>query len=157
MSAMLAAEAATQLAAIANQPRPYARGGYVEEDTVYRAGEAGREWVASNRLLSDPKTAPIISALESYQRGNRRALSDIPMASLNMPVAMSAARELGSRATGTITSSVSAGKGDDMLRVMKQLAAYLEDPRNRQAIISHRTQTDFDNNDNFLYQTARIG
>lgn len=156
MSAILAAQLATQIAAIASQPEPYAKGGYVNSNTVYRAGEAGREWVASNRLLNDPVAGPTIEALEEYQRGNSRALGDIPMASLNMPVAMAAARELGSRATGTLTSSVSAGKGDDMLSVMKQLAAYLKDPKNRQAIISRQTMTDFDTNEQFLRNRATL-
>ena len=153
MSALLAAEAATQIAAIANQPRPYAKGGYVERDTIYRAGEAGREWVASNRLLNDPATAPMIQALEAYQRGNHRALQ---MDQLNMPVVMQAARELGRRSTGS-SDHFTASKGDDMLKVMKDLAKYLEDPKNRQAYISRQTQTDFDNNEDFLRNRASLG
>lgn len=156
MSALLAAELATQIAAIASQPEPRAKGGYVDRDTVFRAGEAGREWIASNRLLNDPVAGPTIEALESYQRGNRRALGDIPMARLNMPVAMSAARELGSRTTGSSTGRITASKGDDMLSVMKQLAAYLEDPKNRQAIISRQTMMDFDSNEQFLRNRASI-
>lgn len=153
MSALLAAEAATQIAAIANQPRPYAKGGYVERDTIYRAGEAGREWVASNRLLNDPATAPMIQALEAYQRGNHRALQ---MDQLNMPVVMQAARELGRRSTGS-SDRFTASKGDDMLKIMRDLAKYLEDPKNRQAYISRQTQTDFDKNEDFLRNRASLG
>jgi hypothetical protein len=32
------------------------------------AGEAGGEWIASNRLLQDPRTAPVIQSLENFQR-----------------------------------------------------------------------------------------
>lgn len=153
MSALLAAEMATQIAAIASQPEPRAKGGYVESERLYRVGEAGREWIASNRLLKDPATAPMIQALEAYQRGNHRALQ---MDQLNMPVVMQAARELGRRSTGS-SDRFTASKGDDMLKVMKDLAAYLEDPKNRVAIISHRTQKDFNDNDDFLYNHARLG
>lgn len=156
MSALLTAELATQIAAIASQPEPYAKGGYVDRDTVFRAGEAGREWIASNRLLNDPVAGPTIEALESYQRGNRRALGDIPMARMNMPVALAAARELGSRTTSSSSGRITASKGDDMLKVMKELASYLEDPKNRQAIISRQTMTDFDTNEQFLRSRASI-
>lgn len=153
MSALLAAEMATQIAAINSQPEPRAKGGYINNNQLYRVGEAGREWIASNRLLKDPATAPMIQALEAYQRGNHRALQ---MDQLNMPVVMQAARELGRRSTGS-SDRFTASKGDDMLKVMKDLAAYLEDPKNRVAIISHRTQKDFNDNDDFLYNHARLG
>lgn len=153
MSALLAAEMATQIAAIASQPEPRAKGGYVESERLYRVGEQGREWIASNSLLTDPTTAPMIQALEAYQRGNRRALQ---MDQLNMPVVMQAARELGRRSTGS-SDRFTASKGDDMLKVMKDLAKYLEDPKNRQAYISRQTQTDFDNNEDFLRNRASLG
>lgn len=153
MSALLAAEMATQIAAIASQPEPRAKGGYVESERLYRVGEAGREWIASNSLLTDPTTAPMIQALEAYQRGNRRALQ---MDQLNMPVVMQAARELGRRSTGS-SDRFTASKGDDMLKVMKDLAKYLEDPKNRQVYISRQTQTDFDKNEDFLRNRASLG
>ncbi len=153
MSALLAAEMATQIAAIASQPEPRAKGGYVESERLYRVGEQGREWIASNSLLTDPTTAPMIQALEAYQRGNRRALQ---MDQLNMPVVMQAARELGRRSTGS-SDRFTASKGDDMLKVMKDLAKYLEDPKNRQAYISRQTQTDFDKNEDFLRNRASLG
>ena len=158
MAAIISAATLAEIIKINTEPAPYAKGGYVEKRTVYQAGEAGREWVASNRLLNDPQTAPLIQALESYQRGNVRALGDIPMAQLNMPVVTAAARELGRRATTSpVTHAAAATRGDDMLSVMRELAKYLEDPRNRQAVISRQTMTDFDNNENFLRNHARLG
>ena len=153
MAATIGTATLAEIFKIKTEPAPYAKGGYVEKRTVYQAGEAGREWVASNKLLNDPQTAPIIQALEAYQRGNHRALQ---MDQLNMPVVMQAARELGRRSTGS-SDRFTASKGDDMLKVMKDLAAYLEDPKNRVAIISHRTQKDFNDNDDFLYNHARLG
>ena len=169
MSALLAAEMATQIAAIANQPEPYAKGGYVRKETVYKAGEAGPEWVASNQLLKDPQTAPMIKALEAYQRGDRRALADIPMAQLNMPVVTAAARELGRRNAGAIGAEVVSGwkpsqqkvtvempGGDEMMQLWRDLAEYLKDPKNRVAVINRQTMKDFEDNENFLRSKARL-
>jgi hypothetical protein len=44
--------------------------GYINKPTAWMnlAGEAGGEWIASNRLLQDPRTAPVIQSLENFQR-----------------------------------------------------------------------------------------
>ena len=167
MSAALAAEMATQIAAITKQPEPYAKGGYVPRRTVYQAGEAGPEWVASNTLLSDPATAPIIQTLEDYQRGNRHALADIPMAQLDMPAAISASEQIGRNrvvmqpqsAAAVWEHPTAAAVGNDsreMVNLMRELVTYEKDPRNRQAVISRRTMDDFNNNENFLRNRARL-
>lgn len=39
---------------------------------------------------------------------------------------------------------------------MAQLAKYLSDPRNRQAVISRQTQEKFDRDENFLRSAARL-
>lgn len=168
MSALLAAEMATQIAAIESQPEPRAKGGYINNNQLYRVGERGREWIASNSLLNDPATAPVIEALEAYQRGNRRALADVPMAQLNMPVATAAARELGRRTVGAMENTllsmptatqkfdVNMPDSGEMMKLWQDLAAYLKDPKNRQAVISRRTMTDFETNENFLRNIARI-
>lgn len=168
MSALLAAEMATQIAAIASQPEPRAKGGYINNNQLYRVGERGREWIASNSLLNDPATAPVIEALEAYQRGNRRALADVPMAQLNMPVATAAARELGRRTVGAMENTllsmptatqkfdVNMPDSGEMMKLWQELATYLKDPKNRQAVISRQTMTDFETNENFLRSKARL-
>lgn len=168
MSALLAAEMDTQIAAIESQPEPRAKGGYINNNQLYRVGERGREWIASNSLLNDPATAPVIEALEAYQRGNRRALADVPMAQLNMPVATAAARELGRRTVGAMENTllsmptatqkfdVNMPDSGEMMKLWQELATYLKDPKNRQAVISRRTMTDFETNENFLRNIARI-
>ena len=165
---MVAAATGFQIAAIENQPEPYAKGGYVPKRTVYQAGEAGPEWVASNTLLNDPQAAPIIEQLEAYQRGNRRALADIPMEQINMPVATRAAQELDRRrslaesnvasAVGSINPNVSVQMPDnrEMMQLWRELATYLKDPRNRQAVISRQTMTDFDSKESFLRNRASL-
>jgi hypothetical protein len=57
-----------QAAIVAAQPVPYAEGGWVENYKIIRAGERGREWIASNRLVTDPRTGPIIAQLDRWQR-----------------------------------------------------------------------------------------
>ena len=168
LAGIAAAAAAVQIAAIASEPEPYAKGGYVPRRTVYQAGEAGPEWVASNKLLSDPATAPIIEQLEAYQRGNRRALADIPMAQLNMPVAARAAQELGRRrsvseagmmsAFGSANPNVSVNmpENEEVIKLWRELATYLKDPQNRRAVISRQTMADFDNREQFLRSMARL-
>ena len=167
LAAISAGLAAVQIAAIASEPEPYAKGGFVPRRTVYQAGEAGPEWVASNTLLSDPATAPIIEKLEDYQRGNRRALSDIPMAALDMPAATAAAEQIGRNrvvvqppsAAAVWEHPTAAAVGTDsreLVNLMRELVTYEKDPRNRQAVISRRTMDDFNNNENFLRNRARL-
>lgn len=168
MSTLMAAEFAAQLLAIKNEPEPYARGGYVPRRTVYQAGEAGPEWVASNRLLEDPVAGPVIEQLEAYQRGNHRALADVPMAQLNMPVATRAARELGRRRSlseGRLSEalpainpnvSVTMPQNEEVVQLWRELAAYLKDPKNRQAVISRQRMKDFDQQEQFLRNRAQL-
>lgn len=166
LAAAAGVAAGVQIAAISAEPSPYAKGGYIDNKKYIVAGEAGREWIASNRLLDDPYTAPMIHALEQYQRGNRHILTDIPMASINIPVAMDAAREVGRRklldphavriATVQQQSQQQVSDNGELVAVMKQLASYLMDPNNRRAVISRQTMTDFDDNENFLRNRARL-
>lgn len=168
MAATIGTLTAAQILAITSQPEPYAKGGYVPKRTVYQAGEAGPEWVASNSLLTDPVAGPVIEQLEAYQRGNRRALTDIPMAQLNMPVATRAARELGRRRSlseGRLSEalpainpnvSVTMPWNDEMIQLWRELATYLKDPKNRQAVISRQRMEDFEKQEEFLLNRARL-
>ena len=168
MAATIGTLTAAQILAITSQPEPYAKGGYVPKRTVYQAGEAGPEWVASNSLLTDPVAAPVIEQLEAYQRGNRRALADIPMAQLNMPVATRAARELGRRRSlseGRLSEalpainpnvSVTMPGNEEVMQLWRELSAYLKDPKNRQAVISRQRMEDFEKQEQFLRNRARL-
>lgn len=168
LAAISAGLAAVQIAAIASEPAPYAKGGYVDRDTTfYRAGEAGPEWVASNQLLNDRTTAPIIQALEDYQRGDRHALADIPMSRLDVPAAMKASQSIGRgqvvvqqpAAASIWEHPTAAAVGTDsreLVSLMRELVTYEKDPRNRQAVISRQTMKDFDNNEDFLRSRARL-
>jgi len=89
LAAMLAAQTAANVAVIASQKAPqYAVGGfsnqdpagYVSKATLFNrsasgrpfvAGEAGREWIAPNWMLSSPKYANIIGMLETARQEKR--------------------------------------------------------------------------------------
>lgn len=89
LAAMLGAQTAASVAMIATQKPPkYAKGGfsdrdpagYVSQATVFRnsasgrpfeAGEAGREWIAPNWMLQDPRYANLIGMLETARMEKR--------------------------------------------------------------------------------------
>ena len=137
-TAIVGAATLAQIAAIASEPEPYARGGFVRDKKIM-VGEAGSEWIASHRLLSDPVTAPVIAALDSYQRFPA-------MAAVNMPAVNQVSQQRNE------SSRINAA----LLAEMRRLADYLSDPANRRAVISRRTQETFDANENFLRNAARL-
>lgn len=137
-TAVVGAATAAQLGAILSEPEPYAKGGYVKDKKIM-VGEAGSEWIASHRLLTDPATAPLISALDSYQRNPM-------MAQVNMPAVRSAEQY----------RVENQGLTAAMLTELRTLSAYLKDPENRRAVISRRTQEDFERNENFLRSMAKM-
>ena len=149
-TALVGASTAIQIAAITNQPQPFAKGGYVDEKTYFMAGEAGREWIASNALLRDSKTAPVIEALERYQRGNKSAIDSIGFPKFNYAGAEKAVRMKYKE------SSIMYGNNNEMMAIISDIAKYLKDPRNRQAVISRKTMTEFESNETFLRNAARM-
>lgn len=137
-TAVVGAATLAQIAAIATEPEPYARGGFVRDKKIM-VGEAGSEWIASHRLLNDPLTAPVIAALDSYQR--------LPaMAAVNLPAVNQVSQQRNE------SSRINAA----LLAEMRRLADYLSDPANRSAVISRRTQETFDANENFLRSLASL-
>ena len=154
MSAIAATNVALQTAAILSEPEPYAKGGYVPRDTVFRAGEAGEEWVASNQLLTDPSTAPVIAALEKYQRGDTSLLQRLPFASVNTANVSAAAQAI----DGRLSASRTAAQTDNsqMVALLQDLCAYMKDPNNRRAVISRDYQMTYERNENFLRNMARL-
>ena len=56
----------------------------------------------------------------------------------------------------TLTATLEAAIKETEKMTEEELAAYLEDPKNRQAIISRQTMTDFDSNEQFLRNRAII-
>ena len=154
MSAIAATNVALQTAAILAEPEPYAKGGYVPRETVFKAGEAGEEWVASNDLLTDPSTAPVIAALEKYQRGDTSLLQRLPFARVNTANVSAAAQAI----DGRLSASRTAAQTDNsqMVALLQDLCAYMKDPNNRRAVISRDYQMTYERNENFLRNMARL-
>lgn len=89
LAAMLGAKTAASIAVMASQKAPeYAFGGFSDEDpqgyvsstTLFNnsasgrpfvAGEAGKEWIAPNWMVTDPKFANIIGMLETARQSKR--------------------------------------------------------------------------------------
>ena len=159
-AAIAAATAAVQTALIASQPNPYYRGGFIRGRQYAVMGERGPEWVASNALLEDPETAPIIAALEEYQRGNRNALRLVAPTQPAWKNLSQSASQISSTFASNRTPVEhhyyqSAGT-DELLKEVKQMNQFLADPKNRQAYISYKIQTEAQKNRDFIKQAARL-
>ena len=150
-TALVGASTAVQVAAIANQPEPFAKGGYVKEKTFFMAGEAGEEWVANNSLLRDSRTAPIISALERYQRGDKSALAGLSFPRLNYSGVRAAVDNYMEK-----RNSAPMYNDGEIKSILLSLSDYLRDPKNRQAVISRSSQNVFEQHENFIRNAAKM-
>jgi len=157
-----------QIAAIQSQPEPYATGGFIEEEQIIRAGEKGREWVASNTLLNDPKTAPFIEALEQYQKGNKSAWQNLVFTSPDAANLSQAASAIHSNFASNSLQPVinnyhtnTTNPKDNeilsqMLEQITELKKFMSDPKNRQAVLSRDKQLEFEAQENFLRNAASL-
>ena len=166
--ALSLAATGVQVAAIASQPEPYAKGGYVEREKNIVAGERGREWIAPNELVSDPETKPVIEALEEWRKGNKAPLRNLEMAVPDSRTVSQAAtaisRTFAPERTGRdVTSNhyhqaapTDSGTMERMLEELTALRQYMSDPKNRQAVISRELQTEFESQEQFLRNAASL-
>ena len=171
VSALIIGMTAAQVAAISSQPEPYQFGGFTgkKKKRLIQVNEDGEEWIASNKLLKDEETSPLIQVLEKYQRGNKAPLRDLmftPPAvpdTQNMSQAASAiSRSFTTTSSQTInnnyvTTELNPTNNEDMLAVIEKLYSLLDNPKAIPAIISREIQTRFDNDEQYLKQKARIG
>jgi TP901 family phage tail tape measure protein len=165
--ALSLAATGVQVAAIASQPEPYAKGGYIEREKNIVAGERGREWIASNELVENPETKPVIEALEEYRKGNKAPLRELEMAVPDSRSVSQAATAISrtfapERTERAVTSNhyhtVQADDGT-MGRMLEELTAlrqYMSDPKNRQAVISRELQLEFEQQESFLRRAASL-
>ncbi len=157
---------AAETALVAAQPNPYARGGFIRGKQIAMMGEEGDEWVASHMLLSDKKTAPVISALEKYQQGDSRALDMLSVPEPSWEKLQQSSRKL-SRTfasstpvnnyyyTTNNTDNTSSELGE-LLAETKKMNQFLKDPKNRQAVISRKIQLEFERFEEDVRQRARL-
>lgn len=156
---------AVETALIASQPNPYARGGFIRGKQIAMMGEEGDEWVASHMLLSDKKTAPVISALEKYQQGDSRALDMLSVPEPNWEKLQQSSRKL-SRTFASSTpvnnyyytnsNNTTTSDNSELLAEIRQMNSFLKDPKNRQAVISRKIQLEFERFEDDVRQRARL-
>ena len=159
LTAVAAATNAVQIAAIASQPNPYYKGGYIRGKQYAVMGEAGDEWVASNKLLRDRQAADIISALDEYQRGNSAALAAITVPAPDLKsVSQSVPRAGGNFAASNQTTNnyYQSTGNDEQLQELRKLNDYLSDPMNRRSYISRRMQLEFEEQELEVREMARL-
>lgn len=160
VGALTTAETAAQVALIASQVNPYAKGGYIRKKQLALVGEEGQEWVASNSLLEDKETAPVIAALDDYQRGNRNAMRLMaPTQPAWKNLSQSASQissTFASNRTPVVHHHYQTAGGDELLKEVKQMNQFLADPKNRQAYISYKIQTEAQKNRDFIKQAAKL-
>ena len=162
------ATTSAQIAVIQSQPEPYATGGFIEKEKIIRAGEQGREWIASNTLLNDPHTALFIDALEQYQQGNKSPWQDLVFAAPDTANLSQAATAISSNFASHSLQSVTNNyqtnstytQGNEILEQMleqiTQLTKYMSDPKNRKTVLSRDKQLEFEAQENFLRNAASL-
>lgn len=156
---------AAETALVASQPNPYARGGFIRGKQIAMMGEEGDEWVASHMLLSDKKTAPVISALEKYQQGDSRALDMLSVPEPSWEKLQQSSRKL-SRTFASSTpvnnyyytnsNNTTTSDNSELLAEIRQMNSFLKDPKNRQAVISRKMQLEFERFEEDVRQRARL-
>jgi hypothetical protein len=157
--AITAAMSAMQIAAIASQPNPYAKGSYIRGKQIALMGEEGDEWVASNKLLRDKKTAGIIEALDQYQKGDRNALAGITFAGPDpkiMSQAVSGNGRTFAPSNQTTNNYYQNPDNSELLKEIRKMNDFLRDPNNRRAYISRKIQLEFDEQEEEIRSMARL-
>lgn len=159
LTAVAAATNAVQIAAIATQPNPYAKGGYIRGRQYAVMGEQGDEWVASNKLLKDRETASVIAALDDYQKGNALALRGISFAAPDpkiMSQAVSGNGRTFAPSNQTTNNYYQSPNNSELLKEIRKMNDFLRDPNNRRAYISRNIQLEFDEQEEEIRSMARL-
>lgn len=158
LTVVTAATTALQVAAIASQPNPYAKGSYIRGPQIALMGEEGDEWVASNKLLRDKKTAGIIETLDQYQKGNSNALTDLAFA-VPSPKILSHTTPGQMRTfapSNTTNNYYQNPDNGELLKEIRMLRKYMEDPRNRQATINRNILLEYEKLEKSVKEMARL-
>ena len=159
LTAVAAASNAVQIAAIATQPNPYAKGGYIRGRQYAVMGEQGDEWVASNKLLRDKEASAVIAALDDYQKGNRNALAGISFAGPDpkiMSQAVSGNGRTFAPSNQTTNNYYQNPDNSELLKEIRKMNDFLRDPNNRRAYISRKIQLEFDEQEEEIRSMARL-
>ncbi|MCL2311232.1 MAG: hypothetical protein FWC41_01895, partial [Firmicutes bacterium] len=155
---------AAQVAAISSQPEPYYKGGYIDDEKIIRAGERGREWVASNSLLQDPNTAPFIEALEKYQRGNKNPWNNLVFTTPNASDVSQAASSISHNFahnkyysnTNNYVTANNKTSNDKMTDMLDKLYNFLENNKVIGAVLSRKLQEEVNEQETYLRKLATL-
>ena len=159
LAALMAVITAAQIAAIASQPNPYAKGGYIRGRQYAVMGEQGDEWVASNKLLRDKEASAVIAALDDYQRGNALSLRGITFAAPDpkiMSQAVSGNGRTFAPSNQTTNNYYQNPDDSELLKEIRKMNDFLRDPNNRRAYISRKIQLEFDEQEAEIRELARL-
>lgn len=149
--ALSMATTAAQIAAISSQVNPYAKGGWINKKQIALVGEEGQEWVASNKLLTDKKTRPVIDALEKYQRGGRLEFEAPFFQEPNRRALYQSANDISRKFAnnkGNVVNYIN--DNGEVLEELKRMNRFLSDPKNRRSYISREDQKEFEHFENEL-------
>ena len=157
MIPIVAAIGAIQFAIAAATPLPYARGGFIKNKTFAMMGEAGPEWVASNHLLTNPQTAPIIAGLQAMQEGKNVS---IPNFSAMRQAAYSTRQTTSNITNQYITNTTDSGQratdNGQLLNKIDKLMEAMQNPDNRRAYIVLDDLTQAQNSINSIRKFSKI-
>jgi hypothetical protein len=169
-AAIATAMTIAQVALISSQPDPYKLGGFTgkKKNRLIQVNEEGEEWIASNKLLQDKKTAPIIGALEQYQQGKKSMLDNMYVSTPNENNLSQAASNISNNFTSKTTEriieryyetsggSTNLANYDEITAAMNKLNTFLENNKTLNAVISRKMQFEVDKQDEFLKKLAKI-
>lgn len=167
-TAIIGALGAIEAAAIMSAPLPeFAVGGFTAGARAYIAGEAGTEWIASNKMVNDPTTGPVINQLEMIRKGlaPKSSLASPDFLSMTGMPMFAAGGYSGTPVNNNYYSTSSkSDRVDEMLALMaeqteetRKLNRFLSDPNNRKAILSYDLLKDAESEMDELRQVGSLG
>lgn len=90
---------------VANFVKGYASGGYTNGDRIYRAGEEGTEFIASNKAVQNPTVKPVLDIIKLAQDNGT-------IRQLNLPAVLAATRSMSSTQQTKLNGGTSSGSQD---------------------------------------------
>ena len=103
----------------------YASGGYTNGDRIYRAGEEGQEWIAPNRMLTDPFTGPVIQSLEQL-RNRRSYVNPLAIAAVQRGNQINYPSRVSHAAQTSVAQPIAVKNDPETTAVLKKLDAKME-------------------------------
>jgi hypothetical protein len=113
-----------------NPPTGYAVGGFTNGDGIYRAGEAGKEWISPNWMVKHTITGPIIAGLEDMRRNPITATQGALQISNSFRETNRSSTDNPSLAAGASTITVQATDDPEMKTVLKENTSAIRDLMN---------------------------